>query len=87
MGTRGAVVSPKLCGIIIVLHAVIASASGLAAAPVKSLHNLPGHAQVYLAAGACVAWRINDKQKGNLYAEATVVEGSPCQRETLKCAC
>lgn len=87
MGTRGAAVSPKRFGIVIVLHAVIASASGLAAAPVKSLHNLPGDAQVYLAAGACVDWPIDGWRDADLHAEATVVEGSPCHQETLKCVC
>jgi hypothetical protein len=87
MGPRCAAVAPKLCSIFIVLHAVIASASGLAASPVKSLHNLPGHAQVYLAARACVAWRIDEWRNKDLQAEATVGEGSSCQQETLKCAC
>jgi hypothetical protein len=87
MSARGAAASLRLWDIVVLLQAVIASASGLAAAPVKSLHNLPGHAQVYLAAGACVAWRIDDWRHADLRAEATVGEGSPCQQNTLKCAC
>lgn len=87
MCARGAAASPRLWGIVILLHAVITFASGLEAAPVKSLHNLPGHAQVYLGAGACVAWRIDDWQTADLQAEATVGEGSSCQQKTLKCAC
>lgn len=86
MGARRAAVLPKLCSIVILLH-VITTASGLAVAPVKSLHNLPGHAQVYLGAGACVAWRIDGWQTADLQAEAAVGEGSSCQQETLKCAC
>ena len=87
MGARCAAVLPKLCSIFVVLQAVIASACGVAASPVKALHNLPGHAQVYLAAGACVAWRIDDWQTGIIQADATVGEGSSCQQATLKCAC
>ena len=87
MSARGAAASPRLWGIVILLQAVIASASGLAATPGTSLHNLPGHAQVYLAAGACVAWRVDDWRYADLNAEVTVGEGSSCPQETLKCAC
>jgi hypothetical protein len=87
MSARHAAGSPKLWSLFIVLQALIPSVSGLPVAPVKSLHNLPGYAQVYLAGGACVIWRSDDWSSADLQAEATVGAGSSCQHEPLKCAC
>jgi hypothetical protein len=84
MGAWYAATSPSYRATLLLLTAAIVAGSGQAAAPVRLLHNLPGQAQVYLAAGDCAAWRIEDWQEGDLHATATLDEGSRCLQQTLR---